>query len=172
MLSSYNLTPSRQFQFGYTANNKSNITNRDARILNQIETEINNLVSRNKSLGQGFLDTTYYTLVINRQLSLIVKNILNQYDIGHFERAKWCGLRKYTIITFDKILPRIISNVNSNLLTPLEQIISNAINIKIPNTNMPPNMQPNMPPKDTYKHNYLHPENKAQSRKLRGIYNA
>jgi hypothetical protein len=173
MLRSYNLTSSRQFQFGYTTNNTTNttnttittnITNQDARILNQIETEINNLVSRNKSLGQGFLDTTHYTLVIDRKLSLIVKNILNQYDIGHFERKKWCGIRKYTIITFDKILPRIISNPNRNFLTPLEQMVSNAINIKIPNASMPTN--------DTYKHNYLHPENKAQSRKLRGIYNA
>jgi hypothetical protein len=160
MLRSYNFASRKQFQFGYT----TNITNRDSRILNKIETEINNLVSRNQALGKGFIDTTHYTLVINRQLSLIVKNILNQYDIGHFERKKWCGIRKYTVITFDKILPRIISNPHRDCLTPLEQMVSNAINIQIPNTNMPTN--------DTYKHDYLNPGNKAQARRLRGFYNA
>lgn len=186
MLRSYNAASNKQFQFGYTTPNSSKsaistkINNQDARILNQIETEINNLVSRVKSLGigNGFIDTTNYNLVINRRISLIVKSILNQYDIGHFERNKWCGIRKYTVIKFDKIIPRIISKPPRDVSTPLEQIISNAINIKIPhkntntNTNTNANSTSNTPSNDTYKHDYLNPANKAQARKLRGIYNA
>ena len=182
MLRSYNSTSKKQFQFGYTTSNSSKsvvstkINNQDARILNQIETEINNLVSRVKLLGirNGFIDTTHYNLVINRRISLIVKSILNQYDIGHFERNKWCGIRKYTVIKFDKIIPRIISKPPRDVSTPLEQIVSNAINIKIPhkNTNTNANSTSNTPSNDTYKHDYLNPDNKAQARKLRGIYNA
>ena len=98
------------------------------------------MVSRNQSLGQGFIDTTHYNFVINRKLSLIVKNTLNQYDISHFERTKWCGLRKYTLITFDKLIPRIISNSYRDVSTPLEKIVSNAINIKTPNANTKANL--------------------------------
>ena len=166
MLRSYNSSSRKQFEFGYISNYSTKLPNKDIKILNQIETEINNLVSRVQLLKLGYIDTTHLNLVINRRLSLIVKNILNHYDIGHFERAKWCGLRKYTVITFDKILPRIISNPPIDFSSPLEQLVSNAINIKIPSTNSIP------PSKDTYKHDYLNPDNKAQARKLRGIYNA
>lgn len=149
MLRSYNTASRKQFQFGYSINNSSSnsapvlgnilysskITNQDVRILNKIEREINSLVSRNQSLGQEFIDTTHYNFLINLKLSLIVKNTLNQYDIGHFERTKWCGLRKYTLITFDKIIPRIISNSYRDVSPPLEKILSNAINIKTPKAN-------------------------------------
>lgn len=190
MLRSYNTTSSKQFQFGYTTStsntintsNTSNtinsikINNHDVRILNQIETEINNLVSRIKSLKirNSVIDTTNYNFVINKQLSLIVKSILNQYDIGHFEHNKWCGIRKYTVITFDKIIPKIISKSHQDVSTPLDQIISNAINIKLPykNTFANTNSASNTLSNDTYKHDYLNPANKAQARKLRGIYNA
>ena len=179
MLRSYNSVSRKQFQFNYVDNNSTKssksskssnyakINNRDVRILNQIEKEINNLVSRVHLLGHGYIDTTDFTLVINQKLSLIVKSILNQYDIGYFEQNKWCGIRKYTMITFDKIIPRIISRPPRDLAIPIDKILSNAINIKIPNIN-----KTNMDPNDTYRHDYLNPANKAQARKLRGIYNA
>jgi len=159
---SYNAFAIKQFKFGYVYDNSNKMTKQDARILNQIEMEINNLVFKNKSLRSGFIDTTYYKLVINCHLSLVVKNILNQYDIGFYTREKWCGIRKYTLITFDKIIPRIISIPPRNNSTPIEHIVSNAIDIRDPNTNLSSN---------TSRHDYLNPENKAQSRKLRGIYN-
>ena len=188
MLRSYNPVARKQFQFSYVDNKStksSKITNQDVRILNQIEKEINNLVSRVYSLGHGYIDTTDFTLVINQKLSLLVKNILNQYDISHFERNKWCGIRKYTMIIFDKIIPRIIYEPLGDVSIPPEHIVSNVkleqsfdvrgldanaslvINIKIPNIN-----KTHMDPNDTYRHDYLNPANKAQARKLRGIYNA
>jgi hypothetical protein len=168
MLRSYNLHSNKQFAFGCVVSDQSKIKNQDTKILNRIETEINNLTSRLKLLQQGYLDTTHLNFVINRHLSQIVKKTLNQYDIGHFEKTKWCGLRKYTIITFDKIIPRIISKTPKDISKPLEQLVSNAININIQNTN---NGQINNT-NNTYRHDYLNPENKAHARRLRGIYNA
>lgn len=168
MLRRYDEFAIKKFKFGYVLNNSNKITNQDARILNQIEMEINNLVSKNKSLGSGFIDTTYYQLVINCHLSLQIKNILNQYDIGYYTRAKWCGIRKYTLITFDKIIPRIISIPPRNNSTPIEHILSNAIDIRNPNTNLSNNLKSSS---NTSRHDYLNPENKAQARRLRGIYN-
>jgi hypothetical protein len=71
------------------------------------------------------------------------------------------------MITFDKIIPRIISKQPRDISIPIEKILSNAININIPNTS-----KTIMNPNDTSRHDYLNPENKAQARKLRGIYNA
>lgn len=205
MLRSYNTTSRdsisssssrKRFTFNYIVNDNSKtnkITRQDIRILNLIETEINNQIIRvlgqaqgqiqNQylSIGNGFIDTTNLHLVINRRLSLPVKNILNQYDIGHFEKSIWCGLRKSTRITFDKIIPRIISTSSRNNSMPLEHLISNAINISNSNIAIHTNSKsPNSPRlqkltdesgADTYRHDYLNPTNKAQSRKLRSIYN-
>lgn len=172
MLRSYGSSTINYFQFGYaihTAANSNKLTAQDARLLNRIENEINNQISRMQTHREGYIDTTHLDLVINQHLSLIVKNILNQYDIGHFERKKWCGFRKYTIITFDKIIPRIISRPSRDRYfnTPIEQLVSNAVNIKIPITNNSDVKSVN----DTYKHDYLNPANKAQARRLRGFYN-
>jgi len=156
----------KQFKFGYVLDNSNKMSSGDARVLSQIEMEINNLVSRNKSLGQGFIDTAYYQLRINSHLSTVIKNILNQYEIGHYARCRWCGIRKYTLLTFDKIIPRIMSIPPRNNSTPIEHIVSNAITIRNSNATLVSSSKSN-----TSRHDYLNPENKAQARKLRGIYN-
>ena len=161
MQSNYNAFTIKQFKFGYILNNSNKMTSQDARILNQIEIEINNLVSRNKSLSHGFIDNTYYQLVINCHLSEIVKNILNQYNVGYYTKAKWCGMRKSTLITFDKIISRIISIPSRYNFKPIEHIVSNAIDIKLSsNTNY------------NSRHDYLISKNKSQARRLKGIYNS
>ena len=155
----------KQFKFGYVFDNSNKMSSHDTIVLNQIEMEINNLVSGNKSLRQGFIDTKDYQFVLNCHLTPIVENILNQYEIGHYSRRKWCGIRKYTLLSFDKIIPRILSIPSRNNATPIEHIVSNAITISNPNVKTSSNS-------NTFRHDYLNPENKAQSRKLRGIYNA
>jgi hypothetical protein len=170
--------------YGNTTGSIRNLADRDARMLNKIETEINNLVSRIKTLQRAttHIDTTNLNLIVNNRLSLVIKNILNQYDIGHFERRKWCGLKRFTIITFNNIIPRIISIAShESHPVPLEHIVSNAIDIKSPHShhtrsgtgtgtgNKTGSSNDNRNIDD--KHDYLNPANKAQARKLRGFYN-
>lgn len=175
MLRSYNSDAKKKFTFSCINDKSIKINRSDSKILNQIETEINTLTARVQGQSQamvyGFIDTTNLHLSVNRRLSMIVKNILNQYDIGHFEKSIWCGLRKSTLITFEKIIPRIISKPSRNNSTPLEHLISNAISIS---ENISPNARTDKssPEYDTYRHDYLNPANKAQARRLRGIYNA
>ena len=99
MLRTYNNPSKKHFEFSCMAINSSKITNKDTKILKNIENEINNLVSRIKLLRPG-LDKPQLQLVINQHLSLIAKNILNQYDIDNIDKTKWCGIRKYTVIDF------------------------------------------------------------------------
>ena len=135
MLRSYNTT--NKFQFGIAANKNNSIINnmtyQDAITLNKVENEINNLVSRIESLQSGNINTINLDLIIQKRLSSVIKNILTQYEIRSLDKQKWCGIRKYTIIKLDKIIPRIITKPIRNNSTPLEHIVSNAINI--PNMN-------------------------------------
>jgi hypothetical protein len=153
MLRSYSNGVKKHFTFGYSSNNS--ITNQDSRILNHIETELNNLVSNIKLFLPN--NNLHLDLVINNHISLVVKNILIQYDIVYVELQKWCGLRKYTVIKFDKIIPRIIARPLRDNSTPLDQIVSNAINI--PNTSIRRKKYP-IAMENTSRNHYLIPENK------------
>jgi len=131
------LSSSRKlFTFGYGTITSMKIPNRDLIFLEIVEKEINKLVSRIQTprIGEnGYLETTNLTFEIYQKPSLIVKSILNQFEINYYERKKWCGLKRYTILVFDRIIPKLIykykySRDNS---LPLEKIISNPIHIRI-----------------------------------------
>ncbi len=130
MLRSYNSSTPFYFYFSFR---NSNIQPRDARILTKIETDINNMTTKVRAIGITHVDINDLVFKYPGKQNLIVKCILNQYDIECIEYSKWCGLRKITHIKPDKLIYRIINNsdriqlVNSK---PINHIVSNAIDIQ------------------------------------------
>jgi hypothetical protein len=137
---SYTLTNSRMpFRFNFT---NDSIKKRDKEHLADIEHAINihisDYYSKEYVKNGDKINITSMDFILPARLSLISKSILNQYDISHFDRSYWCGIKKYTIIKLDKVISRIIAShqnrntgdrmYNSN--KPLEHIISNSIDIK------------------------------------------
>ena len=170
------------FKFNYVSNT---IREKDKKALQKIEVAINCLMSDHyardympKHLRES-IDTRSMDFILPYGISLIVKSILNQYDIAHFDKHVWCGFRKQTIIKIDKIIARILASHN-NLPQPppIQNIVSNSIDI-IPSGNSSKGYQSKSlslgttltSKADTYKHDYLNLANKAQARKLRGAYN-
>ena len=179
---SYTFTNSRMpFQFNFI---DCNLKNKEKNHLKTIEHAINVYISdyyaseysknNNRSINITNLD-----FILSARLTLKCKNILNQYDIGHFDKYKWCGITKYTIIKLDKVVGRILAshqnrNSDKSYNKPIEQIISNSIDIipsKLLHASGTPKDIYRDTSSDTYRHDYLNPANKAQSRKLHRIFN-
>lgn len=145
----------------------------DARVLNKIEIGINDMITKTRANYpnniNAYIDITNLDMIITGRISLVVKNVLNQYDIGHFERSKWCRLRKYTCIKLDKLIPRVINNSDRvpSFAIPIEQIVSNAIDILKPSTKSSPCTPKRNSNGDAYKHDYLNSVNKGEYRRAR-----
>ena len=128
-------------------------------ILNSLSSSISSEISQSSKLLTKQIDFSNYVYIINSKLSLVVKHILNQNNILHFQRTKWCGCKIYNVICFENLLstysrmPKIKSG---------DRNISN--NVDIPNSNSE-NQKIN-----SYKHDMLNPTNKAAARRMHGIY--
>jgi len=166
------------FKFNNTNYTINIIKEKDKKALQNIEGAINRLMSEHyardympKHLREN-IDTINMDFSLPYGISLIVKSILNQYDIAHFDKSVWCGLKKNTIVKLDKIIIRILASHN-NLSQPLpiQNIVSNSIDI-IPNSNSRIGYQSKSintsirSSSDTYKYNYLNTANKSQARKI------
>jgi hypothetical protein len=164
MLRSYH--SSIPFSFPFT---NSSLNTRDIRILSKIENDINNMTTKVHAIGISNIDTNNLVLIYPIKISLIVKSILNQYDIGYSEYSKWCGLRKITYIKIDKLIYRIINNsdriqlINSK---PIDYIVSNAIDIRHPS----PKTNHKIPdPRETRKQELNFNENRGEYRRSRNL---